>query len=175
MSHEDIKALSETYISMINEARGEKMTWQVPGRSKRDFDSKAEEIMDILYNFGVDVIDFGVDRKGKATLVVQSIRDVETVENELSFEDDLVKDGEIELDEGTKAKKGEQLDEAAKTAKQISKRSDTLAKNIRDFEDMLMRARPDDSGREYDRAVKKVREAYSDLMDAIDKVERMLK
>ena len=175
MSHEDIKALSETYISMINEARGEKMTWQVPGRSKRDFDSKAEEIMDILYNFGVDVIDFGVDRKGKATLVVQSIRDVETVENELSFEDDLVKDGEIELDEGTKAKKGEQLDEAARTAKQIAKRADTLSKNINDFEKMLKSSKPKGAGRDYDKAVDEMRSAYITLMDKIDAIEGMMK
>ena len=151
------------------------MTWQVPGRSKRDFDSKAEEIYDILTNFGVDVINFGVDRKGKATLVVQSIRDVETVENELSFEDDLVKDGEIELDEGTKAKKGEQLDEAAKTAKQIAKRADTLSKNINDFEKMLKQSKPKGAGRDYDKAVDEMRSAYITLMDKIDAIEGMMK
>lgn len=99
MSHEDIKKISETYISMLKEARGETLTWQVPGRSKSDFDKKAKTIYDILNNFGVDIIDFGVDRKGKATLVVKSISDVETVENELSFEDDLVLDGEMDLKE----------------------------------------------------------------------------
>jgi len=175
MSHKDIKAISETYVSMLKEARGEKMTWQVPGRSKRDFDRKAKEIMSMLDSFGVNVIDFGVDRKGKATLVVKSIEDVETVENELSFEDEYVEDGEIELDEGTKAKKGEQLDEAAKTAKQIAKRADTLSKNISQFENMLKQSKPKGAGRDYDKAVDEMRSAYITLMDKIDAIEGMMK
>ena len=69
----------------------------------------------------------------------------------------------------------EQIDEAAKTAKQISKRADTLSKNISDFENMLKQSKPKGAGKEYDKAVKEVRDAYIDLTDAIDKVERMMK
>lgn len=69
----------------------------------------------------------------------------------------------------------EQLDEAAKTAKQIAQRADTLSKNISQFENMLKQSKPRGAGREYDKAVEEMRSAYITLMDAIDKVEGMLK
>lgn len=68
----------------------------------------------------------------------------------------------------------EQLDEAAKTAKQIAKRADTLSKNINDFEKMLKGSKPQGAGRDYDKAVDEFRNAYISLVDAIDKIEGMM-
>jgi hypothetical protein len=69
----------------------------------------------------------------------------------------------------------EQLDEAAKTAKQISRRADTLSKNISNFEDMLKQSRPKGASKDYDKAIKEFRDAYLDLTDAITKIEGMMK
>jgi len=69
----------------------------------------------------------------------------------------------------------EQLDEAAKTAKQIAKRADTLSKNINDFEKMLKSSKPKGAGRDYDKAVDEMRSAYITLMDKIDAIEGMMK
>jgi len=71
--------------------------------------------------------------------------------------------------------KEEQIDEAAKTARQIAKRADTLSKNINDFEKMLKGSKPQGAGRDYDKAVDEFRKAYISLVDAIDKIEGMMK
>jgi len=63
--------------------------------------------------------------------------------------------------------------------KQISKRADTLSKNISEFENMLKQstnARGQEvSLSDYMKAISDMRSSYLDLMDAIDKVEGMLK
>ena len=60
--------------------------------------------------------------------------------------------------------------------KQISKRADTLSKNISEFENMLKQSKPEGiSSKDYNKAISDMRSSYIDLMDAIDKVEGMLK
>lgn len=61
------------------------------------------------------------------------------------------------------------------SARQVSRRADTLSKNISEFENMLKQSKPEGvSSRDYDKAVSDMRSSYLDLMDAIEKVEGML-
>ena len=62
------------------------------------------------------------------------------------------------------------------SAKQVSRRADTLSKNISEFENMLKQSKPEGvSSKDYNKAISDMRSSYIDLMDAIDKVEGMLK
>ena len=60
--------------------------------------------------------------------------------------------------------------------RQISRRAETLSKNISEFENMLKQSKPEGvSSRAYDKAISDMRLAYIDLMDAIDMIEGMMK
>ena len=60
--------------------------------------------------------------------------------------------------------------------RQISRRAETLSKNISKFENMLKQSKPEGvSSRDYDKAISDMRLAYIDLMDAIDMIEGMMK
>lgn len=65
------------------------------------------------------------------------------------------------------------------SARQVSRRADTLSKNISEFENMLKQsanARGQEvSLNDYSKAISDMRSSYLDLMDAIEKVEGMLK
>jgi len=143
MSHEDIKALSDAYLSMYSDTEGQM------NESMKPYVSAVGDKFEVL------------DAKGKT---VKTFSDMKSAEAYLKKNFDKLRE-EAE----------EQINEAAKTAKQISKRADTLSKNISDFENMLKQSKPKGAGKEYDKAVKEVRDAYIDLTDAIDKVERMMK
>jgi len=77
--------------------------------------------------------------------------------------------------EQVKNQEPQQIDERALTAKQMNKRADTLSKKITEFENMLKQSRPKGASKDYDKAIKEYRDAYLDLMDAVDKVEGMMK
>jgi len=178
----DFQIAKESYLEQVKEARDEiTLTWYVPGRSKREYDKKVEEIYEVLNEFKVKFTDLGVDRDGKVTLVVQSMRDVETVENEMGFDPEFVdfREGEIEIAEGAQKKKrqvNERRGSGPLSAKQVSKRADTLSKNISEFENILKQSKPEGiSSKDYNKAISDMRSSYIDLMDAIDKGEGMMK
>ena len=232
-SHKEIKSTSEAYLKKVKESRGRiTLTWYLPLGSKREYDKKVDELYRVLNDdFKVRIAELGVDQEGKVTLVVWSSRDVETVENEIGSDPEFVdfREGDIEIYEDTQNKRrrvdegramsardfskridsiedahqeiksiseayrsmisGESADKKGAeesqvnerrgsgplSARQVSRRADTLSKNISEFENMLKQSKPEGvSSRDYDKAVSDMRSSYLDLMDAIEKVEGML-
>jgi len=72
----------------------------------------------------------------------------------------------------------EQLDEAAKSPKQISRRADTLSKNVGELRSMIdqaLRGMDGVSSKDARKVVEAIRDAEINLVDAIDAAERLMK
>jgi hypothetical protein len=90
MSHEDIKAISKTYLSMLNEGRDYTVAWKVPGRSRSRINAKVNEINGMIEALGVDTTDLSVNAMGRVTLVMPSKEEADIVLNALDARTDLV-------------------------------------------------------------------------------------
>lgn len=93
MSHEDIKKLSETYLSMYREYQyidKFEITWKFPRgkiKSSRDIDYYDNIVHNIANAFYGEITDLKIDRRGNAVAVMTDERDA------LMFAEDLVESG----------------------------------------------------------------------------------
>jgi len=172
----DFQIAKESYLEQVKEARrGITLTWYVPGVSKREYDKKVEEIYEVLNDFKVRFTDLGVDREGKVTLVVQSMRDVETVENEMGFDPEFVdfREGDIEIAEGAQKKKRQVNEVRTMSARDLGKKIDSLEDVHQDIRMSMIDTIDDISKRK--KLESKLQKTYDQYFKVLAEIERMLK